>query len=227
MIISKLIMLRNKIKSNKFLRAVAIRCREWRDKRSFTSGKNNQIHCEGIKVKSRIQIKGNNNKIIIHKNALLLNSLVRILGDNCVVSVGMDAYLDGVELWIEDDDNTIKIGDRTFVGHHTHIACTESRKSVSVGSDCMISSHVQLRTGDSHSILNDKGERINPAQDVVVSDHCWIGEGSTILKGTIIERNSIVATKAVVSGYFGPNVLIGGIPAIIIKKDLDWEKERL
>ena len=197
------------------------------NKRSFTSGKNNQILCEGIRVKSRIQIEGNDNRIIIRKNALLLNSLVTIMGDNCVVSIGKDAYLDGVELRIEDDANTINIGDRTFVGHHTHIACTESRKSVSVGSDCMISSHVQIRTGDSHSIFNDKGERINPAQDVVVSDHCWIGEGSTILKGTIIERDSIVATKAVVSGCFGPNVLIGVIPAKSLKEGMDWCERRI
>lgn len=220
-------MLRNKIKSNKLLRAVAIRCREWRDKRSFTSGKNNQILCDGVRVKSRLQIEGNNNKIVIGKNALLLNSLVKILGDNCVVSIGEDAYLDGVELWIEDNNNTINIGNRTFVGHHTHIACTESRKTVSIGSDCMISSHVQIRTGDSHSILNDKGERINPAQDVMVSDHCWIGEGVTILKGTNIKRDSIVATKAVVSGSFGPRALIGGIPAKLLKEGVDWCERRI
>ena len=39
-------------------------------------------------LKADLQIEGNNNKIVISKNALLLNSLVNILGDNCVVSIG-------------------------------------------------------------------------------------------------------------------------------------------
>mgnify|MGYP000356396697 CR=1 FL=1 len=41
------------------------------------------------------------------------------------------------------------------------------------------------------------------------------------LKNTVIGKNSIVAAGAVVSGDFPSNVLIGGIPARIIKKIID------
>ena len=61
----------------------------------------------------------------------------------------------------------------------------------------------------------------------MVSDHCWIGEGVTILKGTNIKRDSIVATNAVVSGSFGPHVLIGGIPAKLLKEGVDWCERRI
>lgn len=39
----------------------------------------------------------------------------------------------------------------------------------------------------------------------------------TILDGTVIGDNCIVAAGAVVSGVFPDNVIIGGIPAKIIK----------
>lgn len=91
----------------------------------------------------------------------------------------------------------------------------------------MISSYVQIRTGYSHSILNVSGERINPAKNVEILDHCWIGQGATILKDAKIEPNSVVATKAVVTDRFKPNVLLGGSPAKVLKNEIDWTEKRI
>ena len=40
----------------------------------------------------------------------------------------------------------------------------------------------------------------------------------TILKGTVIGKNSVVAAGAVVSGEFPANVVIGGVPAKVIRE---------
>ena len=40
----------------------------------------------------------------------------------------------------------------------------------------------------------------------------------TILKGSEIGTHSVVAAGAVVSGKFPPSVIIGGVPAKIIRK---------
>ncbi len=45
--------------------------------------------------------------------------------------------------------------------------------------------------------------------------NCWIGAKVTILDGTIIGDNSVVAAGAVVRGQFPDNCVIGGIPAKI------------
>ena len=50
-----------------------------------------------------------------------------------------------------------------------------------------------------------------------IQDNVWIGNDVTILKNTKIGSNSIVATGAVVAGVFPKNVIIGGIPAKIIR----------
>ena len=52
---------------------------------------------------------------------------------------------------------------------------------------------------------------------VVIADNVWIGERVTILKGTRIGENSVVAAGAVVSGEFPANVVIGGVPAKVIR----------
>ena len=53
---------------------------------------------------------------------------------------------------------------------------------------------------------------------VVIDENVWIGNNVMILKNSEIGKNSIVAAGAVVSGVFPPNVIIGGVPAKVIKE---------
>ena len=71
---------------------------------------------------------------------------------------------------------------------------------------------------EAHGIDSTKRNEIGKVGEVVLGDNIWIGNNVTILKNTKIGANSIVATGAVVSGKFPSNVVIGGIPAKIIKK---------
>ena len=91
----------------------------------------------------------------------------------------------------------------------------------------MISSYVQVRTGDSHSITDMQGNRINPAADVNIGNHCWLGEGCHIMKGVTLERDTIVSTGAIVTKSAGPNVLLGGVPAKVIKENVNWDENRI
>ena len=52
---------------------------------------------------------------------------------------------------------------------------------------------------------------------VAIGNNCWIGAKATILDGTKIGDGCIVAAGAVVKGEFPDNVIIGGVPAKIIK----------
>lgn len=210
-----------------WLRKIVYVWRNFRSQHSYINGKNNKINIRGQKVGSRIQICGNGNTVIVEDNALLLNSIIRISGNNNLVKLKSDSYVSGAELWVEDNGCEIEIGERTFVGHHTHLACTEDGSKLIVGSDGMVSSYVQIRTGDSHSILNMEGERINKAQSIRIGDHCWIGEGAKILKGVELDGDNIVATGAIVSKSFGKNTLIAGVPGKIVKENVIWDKERI
>lgn len=216
----------NTLKKNRTLRSLALRFRYWREKGSFNCGPNKVIN-KGVRVHSRIQIKGLGNEVLIGLGGVLFDSLIKVNGKNNRIILHDGAYLRGAELYVEDNNCTIEIGANTYIGHHSHFACTEDGSTLKVGSNCMISSYVQVRTGDSHSILDMEGNRINPAADVYIGDHCWLGEGCHIMKGVILERDSIVSTGAIVTKSAGPNVLLGGAPAKVIKENVNWDENRM
>ncbi len=88
---------------------------------------------------------------------------------------------------------------------------------------------VDLRTGDSHSIINlNTNKRINYAKDVTVGNHVWVASHVSILKGVAIPSNSIIATRSLVTKSFNQEyVLIAGSPAEIRKENITWKKERI
>lgn len=210
-----------------YLRKLVYVWRGFEEKRSYTKGKGNIFQLGGAKIKTRIQVNGMNNQIKVEQGCLLKNTLIKIEGNNNKLIIHGGAYISGAELWIEDNNCVIEIGERTFVGHHSHLACTEDGSKLVVGSDGLISSYVQLRTGDSHSILDLEGNRINPADSISIGDHVWIGEGVKVLKGVTLEGDDVVSTGAIVTKSFGKNVLLGGIPAKVLKENVSWDSKRL
>jgi len=193
----------------------------------YVKGKNNVIKKQGVKISSIIHIKGNNNHIILEDDSLIIKCNIAILGDNNLVHIKKNSYVDGATFHIEDCECSIINGENTFIGA-SHLAVTENKSSITIGKECMLSSNINIRTGDSHSIVDlESNERINYAQNVSIGDHCWIGEGAKILKGVTLGENVIVATGAIVTSSFQNNVLIGGIPGKIIKDKVSWNKNRL
>jgi len=215
------------LRGNKLIATIYYAFSTIRQKCSYISGKENEVIVSGVKIFSCLQISGKHNKVEIHKRGKLIKSHIHIYGNNNHITIHPDAYVSGVELWIEGNDCSIEIMDGSFFGHHTHLACTENDNRILIGKNSMVSSYVQIRTGDSHSILDSDGKRINPAASVLIDDHCWIGEGAKILKGVKLGKNTIVATGAVVTKSFDSNKLIGGVPAQIIKDNVSWESKRI
>ena len=90
----------------------------------------------------------------------------------------------------------------------------------------MLSHGIQIRSTDSHSIVNMNGDRINPAQNVVIGDHCWIGLQSIILKGTVLGHHCVVGAGAVCSKKYDEcNCVLVGNPAKISKENIDWDRK--
>lgn len=189
--------------------------------------KGNQIVLSGTLRHCSIFISGRNNIVNISEGAVLQNSTIKIFGDDNNIYIGRNVSANSLNLWVEDGKNGIEIGDGTTVYGKTHIACIEGT-SITIGSDCMFSSNISLVTGDSHSILDETGSRINPSRDIFIGNHVWIGKENTILKGVSVRDNSIVGAKSLVTKTFNEeNVIIAGNPAKIIKTNINWSRERI
>ncbi len=176
---------------------------------------------------SRFISTGNCNRVEIGKNTRLTNCTIRIMGRCNNIIIGENCIFDSMRIHIEDDYNSITIGSGTTIGHDTEIACIEGCK-VTIGADCMISSEVRIVTGDSHSIVDCSGKRLNPSCDVQINDHVWLGHRVTVQKGCTIANNCVVGAGAIVTHEFDVgNCILAGIPAKIVRKDCDWKRERI
>lgn len=139
--------------------------------------------------------------------------------------------MDGAEFHIEQDNNCLNIKKGTTFhgrnGYPVHIALDEG-SSITINEDCMFSNGIQIRSTDSHSIIDSTGKRINYAEDITIGEHCWIGLGCIILKGTTIAPHTVVAAGSIcTTEYHKGNCIIAGNPAKVVKENIDWDRKYL
>lgn len=190
-------------------------------------GNGNDIKWKGCFIKhSRIKVWGGNANVIeIGALSKLQNCRIYLRGNNNRIKIGGECVMNHLDIWIEDDGNSIEIGHNTWVTGETHIAVTEGTL-VKIGERCLFSEEIVIRTGDSHSILDESGQRINKAENVEIGNHVWIGNRAILLKGTKIGENSVVGAGAIVTGKFGKGCVLAGVPAKIVKEKINWDSER-
>lgn len=56
------------------------------------------------------------------------------------------------------------------------------------------------------------------SEPIVVRENVWLGLGASVMPGVTIGRNSVVAAHSVVTQDVPDNVIVGGIPAKIIRR---------
>lgn len=175
----------------------------------------------------KFDIVGDNNSIEISCMAVLDGVTFYIRGNNNCVLIGAECRIADSTIWIEDNMCKVIIGRQTTIGG-VHLAATENNSKVVIGEDCMLAYGIDIRTGDSHGIYDEFGERINRAQDVIMGNHVWVAARSIILKGATIGTGSVVATGAVVPrGVYPANCILAGNPAKSMKLGIRWSRSRL
>lgn len=190
-------------------------------------GKNNSILNKGILHNVHYNIVGNNNLISIGDGSELTDLEIYIRGNNHVLKISANCKLKSGSIWFEDNDCQILIGEGTTI-ESAHLAVTEPKRKIVIGKDCMFSREIEFRTGDSHSIIDSETKRrINPALDIEVGDHVWIGSRSIILKGAKIGNNCVIGTNSIVTSNVFSNTIAAGIPAKEIRGGIDWVRERI
>ena len=201
-----------------------------KSKRTIRGKRNNiKINKSAILYSCTFDIVGNNNEIEINASTILNNVNFYIRGDSNKINIGERVkFIRGGTLWIEDYECEASIGKQTTF-EDVHIAVTEPKSKITIGEDCMFAYDIDLRTGDSHSIIDSEtNERINFAQNIVIGNHVWIASHVSILKGVCLLDNTIVATRSVVTNSFDENnIIIGGVPAKKIKENINWDRRRI
>jgi acetyltransferase-like isoleucine patch superfamily enzyme len=168
-----------------------------------------------------------NNTMIIKDFSRLKSCSIYIHGNNNHVVIDKRVYLNQAELHIEDDNNEISIGEQTSIYGATHLAAIEGT-SICIGSHCMFSSDIHFRTGDSHSIIELDGKRLNLSESIFIGNHVWVDNKVICLKGVHIADNCIVGACSLLTIIFTEeNIILAGNPAKIVKQKVNWLAERI
>ena len=60
---------------------------------------------------------------------------------------------------------------------------------------------------------------------VSIGNHVWIGAGSVVNKGAIIGNESVIGMCSLVTKRIPDNCVAAGVPAKVIKTNINWSRE--
>lgn len=110
----------------------------------------------------------------------------------------------------------ITLGRRCIVGRGSHLV---GHWSIAIGDDVQIAPNVYV-TDQNHSYLDPDvpvGRQTPTEAPVAIGSGSWIGTNVVILPGTSLGEQTTVAAGAVVRGEFPSHVVLGGVPARILR----------
>jgi acetyltransferase-like isoleucine patch superfamily enzyme len=113
-------------------------------------------------------------------------------------------------------EGTLRIGDKCVFGQENTVNCY---LDIEIGAAGIIADWVYICdfdhvTDDIHRPIKDQGIVKSPVR---IGSGAWIGVKASVLRGSVLGAGTVVAAHAVVRGTFPDNVVVGGIPATIIK----------
>lgn len=103
-----------------------------------------------------------------------------------------------------------------FINENVQITVGDT---VEIGEGATIGRDVVIRSYDGHTI-DLPGYHIS--EPIKIGRHVWVGQGATILKGVKIGDGAIIAAGALVTKDVPARCIVGGIPAKVIKENVNW-----
>lgn len=196
---------------------------DWSDDRG-----NSITHAGRVESGISVEFTGSNNRLVVADQVRLSGLSVSFNCDNGLVEIGPSSGVPAFSANIRvGQDATVRLGRNVSSTTKVGISAVEGT-TITVGEDVMFASENQLRGDDGHPIFDVRtGKRVNPARDITIGNHCWIGARAVLLGGTTLGRGSVIGMSALVKGTFPNNCVVAGIPAKLVRRDVAWERPHL
>ncbi len=174
-------------------------------------------------------------KVFLGKSCSISNKSNLFFGKN--VTIESYTVLDGYA------KQKIQFGNNVKIGAYSHISCTShlskygkgitignhssfgrftefgAAGGIEIGNDVIGGGYITFHSEnhnyeDSSKLIREQGVT---SKGIKLGNNIWIGVKVTFLDGSQVGDNSIIAAGAVVNGIFPDNVVIGGVPARVLK----------
>jgi acetyltransferase-like isoleucine patch superfamily enzyme len=178
-----------------------------------------------VGVNQRIYIKGTNNRVVIASGTKLYNLQIVIHGNDNILSIGRNCNIGGfMEMF--GNGNEIIIGNGTWISENVRLVA-HGGKRIRIGERCLIANLTDIRTTDSHSILNAEGDRINPDESIEIGDRVWLTREVMVLKGADIGSDTVIGPRSIITQKIPSNTVAIGIPAKVVRTNITWLVESI
>lgn len=89
---------------------------------------------------------------------------------------------------------------------------------ITIGANAMLGPGVSIVTPEHPLEAEARNSGYEFGKPVTIGKNCWIGANATIVGGVTLGDNVVVAAGSVVTKSFNDDVVIGGVPARVLKK---------
>lgn len=93
--------------------------------------------------------------------------------------------------------------------------------TLEIGQKAAIAENFTIRDSDSHNLVSNPNHFVT--KSIKTGNHVWIGINVTVLKGITIGNGAVIVAGAVVTRDLPPYGLAAGVPAKVIKENVQWK----
>lgn len=148
----------------------------------------------------------------LHLPSVIENNGIIIFGSG--VSIG-----GGCQICTVQKTSRLQFDRDVKITSESHIAAS---KEIQIGKGCIISWNTQIMDTDYHNILSGV-KVINEDQSIKIGSHVWIGSRVSVLKGSEIANDIIIASGSIISGKLGDEKSIYvGLPVRKLRENVEW-----
>jgi len=155
----------------------------------------------------------------IHRNAMVIKDpwCDLILMDGAYVEAGVVLYCRNNEPKSLPNNDFIKIGRRSFIGHYSNLRTGGG--SIEIGDNVLLAQFVSLiaaghgiRTG---ALISEQNE--SDRKGIKIGNDVWLGASVVVLPGVAIGDGAVIGAGAVVTKDVPPNAIMVGNPARVLR----------
>lgn len=186
----------------------------------------NQVRAAQAKaVIGRVEFAGEGENTVDINDGSEFIGVILIRGKGNRVEIGPSCSYRG-RITVKGNGQRVVIGENTTAAGVSILA--QEGCDVLIGANCMLSREIEIRTSDSHSVIDRETlRRLNTPGSVTIGSYVWVGLRAIVSKGAVIPDDSIVGAGAFVNKQFQETgVVLAGCPAKIVRNNITWKRER-